>query len=336
MIPIKKISASPATHTAVPAAPRPAHAELPDATPTNTTGDTSNTADETPTNSTTIDAQDVTAPIDSAQDRASKMRQNAQKHMPKQPSRLSQVEPARSRSSSPPATELRQKEHDATEIRRMEDDEVPDLATDDSEDSDEQPPRWDAFLQPPGWKPITTGPFGDPQDPLYALGRPEDDTFIFPDGMTEKQRMENYTNYWIWTFRHAPCKTYEEAGFVNPYINEQIDKHTTEEEIEADNTAYMESLQETSDYIGECREQGVKSTLTGGGYDEEAVLKEYSRKGFEKAGWTFKCAPWENNTWKEIMAAEEAVGRWAENAAEAEEMVQWHKEQEEVTEEVEG
>ena len=192
---------------APPSAPRPSHAELP---PSPKQGNAV-LPGEAQSGGTLFKANGANGASEKALE---EQRARANKYLPKKKSGLSHVEPARSRSSSPP----RKDSSPATTTATAPADDLPALSDDNGDGSDE----------PTSPTPSPTELVGDIGSTMTA--RELDNTTISEDGMTDYAREHQYDE-WAAGLDWPEPQTYVEAGVCSAYIDDLLRKKwTTDDE----------------------------------------------------------------------------------------------------------
>jgi hypothetical protein len=201
-----------------PSAPRPSHAELP---------------------SPIKPVEAPPKPHQTAQEQIEQQRKLLTKYKPKNSSGLARVEPARSRSSSPP---------------RASQEDVPALVRD-GDISDEPPSP-----TPPSGN--LTGDIGS------DLPRDLDNTTRGDDGMTDYEREHQYDE-WARNLDWPEPQTYVEAGLCSAYIDELIRKKWTEEDDRITAKFWGEEFADVERLMEEARGRGQVLELV---YGEDAEM----------------------------------------------------------------
>ena len=184
-----------------PSAPRPSHAEL----PTSSKQGDIVTSGEGPLGGSIFKSSEA------GQKALEEQRARANKYQPKKKSGLSQVEPARSRSSSPPRNASAATAMTATAPA----DEVPALSDDNGEVSDEP-----------------SSPTPSPSEPFagnIGVAKELDNTIVGGDGMTAYAREHQYDD-WAAGLDWPEPQTYVEAGVCSAYIDDLLRKKWTKED----------------------------------------------------------------------------------------------------------
>lgn len=189
-----------------PSAPRPSHAELPSGPKQ---GGIINAGDTQPTPLNANGRPSTSKPAQSEMERIEQQRKMATKYKPKKTSGLSHVEPARSRSSSPPRASSATATADA-------DNEVPALSDDNGDASDEP--------TSPSTPSLAATVNAIPPAP------PElDNTTPGEDGMTDYQR-EHQFDEWAKNLPWPKPQSYVEAGVCSAYMDDLLRTKWTKED----------------------------------------------------------------------------------------------------------
>jgi hypothetical protein len=194
-----------------PTAPRPAHAELPAGPKQAETV----THDANSTSAANASSQSL-KPSDS-QKTLDEQRARANKYKPKKSSGLSHVEPARSRSSSPPRG-------DSTTATAP-GDELPALSDDNGDASNSDESSSPTSPTPPSTQPLASGIGSTLNTAPIVL----DDTKVGEDGMTDYGREHQY-DAWAAGLAWPEPQTYVEVGVCSAYIDDLLRKKWTKED----------------------------------------------------------------------------------------------------------
>jgi hypothetical protein len=243
-----------AAQTTTPKAPRPAHAELPK--PFTAPEDRVAPGDTPPGH---IDAGGrlfKPAAGSSLERMVQQQREKANKYKPKNSSGLARVEPARSRSSSPP------RKDSTTTATADADTDVPALS--DGEGSDEPtsptPPPSQPQLGDIGAN-ITAAQAGT--ETQAAQTGELDNTLAGPDGMTDYERSHQYDS-WAQNLDWPAPQTYVEAGLCSAFIDDLLRKKWTKEDERITREWWGNEFQDVENAMVEAKSKGQRLELVWG------------------------------------------------------------------------
>ena len=222
-----QVAALEAAQSAPPTAPRPAHAELPK-------------ADDT---ATPASRHAAFKPDASSQKVLDEQRARANKYKPKKSSGLSHVEPARSRSSSPPRGE--------SAITATTDD-VPALSDDNGDNSDEP-------VSPTPPSAPLAGNIGSTLTAPVVL----EDTLIGEDGLTDYGREHQFDD-WAKGLDWPKPQTYVESGVCSAYIDDLLRKKWTSEDEKITSEWWQKEFEDVEVQMNRAKREGRELELVWG------------------------------------------------------------------------
>jgi hypothetical protein len=221
---VEALESARVANLAPPEAPRPAHAELP------------SSANQAQTKNAGPNSESS----DPSLSRLEQQRSLLTKHKPKKSSGLSQVETARSRSSSPPRGQSTSRT-----VLAEADNEVPSLSEDNDNTSDSS----------------TSPPL--PSSHLLAPKLPLDNTVKGPDGLTDYTREHQFDD-WARNLDWPAPQSYVDAGVCSPFIDELLRKKITKEDEEVTRRWWEKEFRDVDSAIEEAKRKGLMLELVSG------------------------------------------------------------------------
>ena len=227
-----------ATPVAPPSAPRPSHAELP---PSPKQSERVLPGESPP-------GGQLFKRSEAGQKALEEQRARANKYKPKNSSGLSHVEPARSRSTSPPRSDF---SAIVTTTATAPADDVPALSDDNGDASDE------AVSPTPPSRPLT-GNIGAAITPIEL-----DNTTKGDDGMTDYER-EHQFDAWAAGLDWPELQTYVEAGVCSAYMDDLLRKKWTKEDERMTQEWWEREFDDVDRAMEEAKRHGQRLELVWG------------------------------------------------------------------------